>query len=112
MAPMSECYGRRLMAEVLHHHSVAQPVHMRGSTWTSIQVWLGKNITTIIIIIIVRSDFRSSPASCDVEPFAEPAPADQQGAAAACVATTVAAVWATTVQATTMACWTASSEQR
>ena len=85
------------MPEVLHHHSVAQPVHMRSF----------KNITTIIIIIIVRSDFRSSPASCDVEPFAELAPADQEGAAAACVATTVAAV-----QATTMACWTASSEQR
>ena len=92
MAPMSECYGRRLMPEVLHHHSVAQPVHMRSF----------KNITTIIIIIIVRSDFRSSPASCDA-------------AAAASVATTVAAVVATTVatvQATTMACWTASSEQR
>ena len=92
MAPMSECYGRRLMPEVLHHHNVAQPVHMRSF----------KNITTIIIIIIVRSGFRSSPASCDA-------------AAAACVATTVAAVVATTVatvQATTMACWTASSEQR
>ena len=43
-------YGRQLMPEGLHHHSVAQPVHMRGFIWTSIQVWLGKNITVAIII--------------------------------------------------------------
>ena len=57
--------------------------------------------------------FLGNPGNHLAQPLAEPAPGVQQGAAAACIATTVAAVQATTVAAVqTTGGWTASSEQR